>query len=136
MNLLKNNSKGFTLIELLVVIAIIAVLASLSFVGLQNARRRGNDVAMLGQMNAILPEAQICMDTTGSSGLTGTITAAGGSVICATAGSTATYPAAITGWSYNTAVTSSVSGGTFSYGATATGKTITCSEGGCVRTGF
>lgn len=126
------NSRGFTLIELLVVIAIIAVLASLSFVGLQNARKRGNDVAMLAQMNAILPQAQICLDQ--DDALTNPIVAAGGSDICI--GST-TYPTSIpAGWTFNTAVVSSVAEGTFSYGAVSTGKTITCTDGGCSKTGF
>lgn len=137
--LFSKNERGFTLIELLVVIAIIAVLSSLAFVGLQNARRRGNDVAMLATMNGIRVEAQICLDQTGSSGLTGTISASGGTVICATAGSTTTYPTPITAWSYGTAVSSSVSDGTFTYTAASSlggTKSISCTETKCTASGF
>lgn len=136
MNSLRNNSKGFTLIELLVVIAIIAVLASLSFVGLQNARRRGNDVGALGQMNAILAQAQICADQ----GVNLISPAAAAEVCNATTGTDAVYPALPTGWAYvATGFDGVVSDGTYAYRADSSvggTKTITCTEGGCVKTGF
>lgn len=129
---MKNKSqKGFTLIELLVVIAIIAVLASLSFVGLQNARRRGNDVAALGQMNAILAQAQICADAGTNLGVPATTTA-----ICTGSNN---YPALPIGWAYTATYDIDVSNGDYSYQASSsipTAKTITCTEGGCSKTGF
>lgn len=41
-----NNNKGFTLIELLVVIAIIGVLSSIVLASLNDARKKGGDVAV------------------------------------------------------------------------------------------
>lgn len=143
--LLGKNERGFTLIELLVVIAIIAVLASLSFVGLQNARRRGNDVAALGQMNAILAQAQICADAGYSISSSSTATD-----ICTNAQK---WPSLVGGWSYASSATTTVaiggltshvfdgdvSNGDFKYIATTSiggNKVIVCYEGGCGKDGF
>lgn len=59
---LKTDLRGFTILELLVVIAIIALLSSIAFIGIQNARQRGKDATALAIMNDIFKEASICLE--------------------------------------------------------------------------
>lgn len=51
--MLKDNKKGFTIIELLIVIAIIGLLATISIVALNGARKKGRDAARIGNVRQI-----------------------------------------------------------------------------------
>lgn len=140
---LKSNSRGFTILELLVVISIIALLSTIVFVGIQNAKQKGKDVAMMEVMTDAWKLASICMDRGFT--LTNPIIVSGGSQICAGAGApTETYVAVPAGsnWAYNTATSSNATDGSFSFSASypasgAATKTITCVQvTGCTKSGF
>ena len=84
-------NRGFTLIELLVVIAIIGILSSVVLASLNNARGKGKDAAIKGNMATVLTNMAVWYDGNGDySGFTadatytvpaGAITNAGKTVI-------------------------------------------------------
>lgn len=112
-NFLKSNSKGFTILELLVVIAIIALLSTIAFVGIQGARQRGKDTAMVSIINDIYKEASICLER-GYLLNTPLNASGGGGLVCAIG--TLNYPATPTGsnWKYDLGnIMSNTDGGRF-----------------------
>ena len=118
------NKKGFTLIELLVVIAIIGILSSVVLASLSTARTKGRIAAAQSTMANLLTNiALFCQD----SGLNLLTPPTVGSPICTGAGGN--YPSLPTGWTYG-AINPAI--GTFSVVAGGDGKTVTCTQNGCV----
>lgn len=58
-----NKSKGFTIIELIVVIAIIAVLAAIVMVNVTQYINKSKDAAIKGNMDAVLTNGAVWIDT-------------------------------------------------------------------------
>ena len=79
-------SRGFTLIELLVVIAIIGILASIVLVSLGNARTRGADAGIQGNLSSIRTQAEMFSSLNGNKYSTDTAVLA--SALCPSAGTT------------------------------------------------
>lgn len=145
------KNKGFTLIELLVVIAIIGILSSIAIVNLNSAREKARNAAAIASLNALQAGMALCLDSNGTAVSSGT-TACDGSAapasnsgtvaICAAGSPLAALPAigfwpniANNGFTYSNCDFDSTNS-TWSYGATKTGCTVTCTDsGGCVKTG-
>jgi prepilin-type N-terminal cleavage/methylation domain-containing protein len=64
---MRNFKKGFTLIELLVVIAIIGVLSAVVLASLNTARSKGNDAAVMSDLDGIRTQAQLYYGGNGNS---------------------------------------------------------------------
>lgn len=62
------KSRGFTLIELLVVIAIIGILSAVVLASLNTARSKGNDAAVMSDLDGIRTQAAIYNTTNGNYG--------------------------------------------------------------------
>ena len=65
---MKNTSRGFTLIELLVVIAIIGILSAVVLASLNTARSKGNDAAVMSDIDGIRTQAQTYFNTNNNYG--------------------------------------------------------------------
>lgn len=63
---MKNVNKGFTLIELLVVIAIIGILSGIAIFGLSDARKKGQDAAIIAAVGQVPAQAALYYDTNNS----------------------------------------------------------------------
>jgi prepilin-type N-terminal cleavage/methylation domain-containing protein len=75
------TNKGFTLIELLVVIAIIGILSGIAIFGLSDARKKGQDAAIIAAIGQIPAQAAIYFDDNNSFGTSATC---GGGVFAST----------------------------------------------------
>ena len=127
-NYLDKTQSGFSLIELLVVIAIIGILSAVVLVSLGGARAKARLGRVQSQLSALHPHLVMCIndETTIFNG-----TPVGDSTqICG--GTSVTFPALPSNWSYNATVATS---GSEAYSATTAegdGWTVTCKEIGCV----
>ena len=124
---LKSKKQGFTIIELLVAIAIIGILSSVILVSLSDARKKARLGRVQSQMSGLHPHLVICVND--ETNLTSGTPTGGSTVMCS--GSTGIFPSLPTNWAYGANVTAYASA---SYRATGEGKTVVCTETGCVTT--
>jgi len=137
----KKSGAGFTLIELLVVISIIGFLASIALVNLNGARVKARVASAKANLKSIHAGAALCQhsnaDLTNNAAVAcnGTnSTPISGAVLCNTvntAGIGTWPPLPSSAWAYNNFCNSDKGVGTFRYGASGDGCSITCSEIGC-----
>ncbi|MDP2665655.1 MAG: type II secretion system protein [bacterium] len=65
---MKKQNRGFTLIELLVVIAIIGILSAVVLASLNTSRSKGNDAAVMSDLDGIRTQAGLYSVTSGNYG--------------------------------------------------------------------
>ncbi len=129
------NLGGFTLIELLVVIAIIGMLSSIVFASLNSARQKGRIATVQGTLRSAFTTAILCMDSGQDLGVANGAAITGGTTnVCdSTTAAPGTFGVLPGDWAY-TMVDKTSKDGTFNFKAASTndGKTITCTEAGCI----
>ncbi|MCK4918450.1 MAG: prepilin-type N-terminal cleavage/methylation domain-containing protein [Candidatus Pacebacteria bacterium] len=121
---LNKVSRGFSLIELLVAIAIMGILSSIILVSLGSARTKARLGRVQSQMSALHPHLIMCINDGYSIDYSATAPAVDASMCVST---TATFPALSVNWVYTTSTAGT-------YAAIGEGKTVTCSETGCITT--
>jgi len=125
------KTKGFTLIELLVVIAIIGILSTVMVVNFSGSRQKATDTSAYSSVSEAVKAAIACNVDGGTVNTSGAICT--DSIVA-----TGSWPdtTKYTGWGALT-VTISATGGQFQSASAANGsKSISCSSGGCTKTGF
>ena len=121
--------RAFTLIELMAAVGIIALLATLSMVGLSAVRESSRVRAAMGSMSAAQNSAFACL----ARGSTLNDRVEQG-ILCDSG--TLRWPVLPTGWVYDTpaAAASDASTRTFSFSASGDGVVITCTQDECIKT--
>lgn len=111
MSIRNKKIKGFTFIEILIVVSIIAIISSIVFVMLNNAKDRASRAAALSIAKSALSELVNCQN---DNGYADSDAIAAGQIICCNAsgsgcnlagakpGHTAPWPAFTQGWGYGT----------------------------------
>lgn len=139
MSIKNKKRKGFTFIEILIVVSIIAILTTIVFAILNNAKDRASRASAISSAKSALSELVNCQNDNGYAD-SDAITV--GQVICCNAagsgctlagakpGHTATWPPLNTGWTYGTGAdvpTGALSSGDYTFKIVKTGETtVTC----------